>query len=149
MGQSQMGQMLPGGQILTSQSQTLAQKRWDNVSSRIKGMRPTGLRPNCPRPNVSQSKRFQSKARRDKACPGPKDLKPKSQSPNVQRAKWPKSKKSQPKKSRSQRGRRPIRRVQNGHGTKPWEAKVRFSRGIFKRSFLNNSLFAVNFCKAP
>ena len=117
MGQRQMGQMHPGGQILTSQSQTLAQKRWDNVSSRIKGMRPTGLRPNCSRPNAPQSKKFQSKTRRDKACPGPKDHKPKSQSPRWHRAKWPKSKQPQPKNRQSKVGCSPKSRVQKGHGT--------------------------------
>ena len=128
MGQSQMGQMHPGGQILTSQSQTLAQKRWDNVSSRIKGMRPTGLRPNCSRPNAPQSKKFQSKTRRDKACPGPKDHKPKSQSPKFQRSKWPKSKQHQPKNRQSKVGCSPKSRVQKGHGTMSWQAKVRWSQ---------------------
>ena len=123
-----MGQMLPGGQILTSQSQTLAKKRWDNVSFRIKGLRPKGMRPNWQRPNALQSKRSQSKARRDKACPGPKNHKPKSQSPKFQRSKWPKSKQSQPKNRQSQARSSPKRRVQKGHGTKSWQDKVRFSR---------------------
>ena len=122
-----MGQMLPGGQILTSQSQTLAKKRWDNVSFRIKGLRPKGMRPNWQRPNALQSKRSQSKARRDKACPGPKNHKPKSQSPKFQRSKWPKSKQSQPKNRQSQARSSPKRRVQKGHGTKSWQDKVRFS----------------------
>ena len=126
-----MGQMLPGGQILTSQSQTLAKKGWDNVSFRIKGLRPKGMRPNWQRPNALQSKRSQSKARRDKACPGPKNHKPKSQSPKFQRSKWPKSKQSQSQNRQSKARCSPKRRVQKGHGTMSREAKVRWSQSKY------------------
>ena len=125
-----MGQMLPGGQILTSQSQTLAKKRWDNVSFRIKGLRPKGMRSNWQRPNVLQSKRSQSKARRDKACPGPKNHKPKSQSPKFQRSKWPKSKQPQPKNRQSQARWSPKKRVQKGHGTMSGRTKSHLAENL-------------------